>query len=263
MRLEHHQGWNIPPDAPFYPNLPATYRDVKFHFIFFRARPEAVHDFLPEPLEASSDGMCVASGMEIPFCSAYGPFLEAFVMLKCRFRQQEGYYCSHAFHNGPAGIAAGREIYGTPKVFAQISVRKEERAMVTEAVMGGCRVLQISSVADQMASPKAMHRLTPAWRLKLIPRADRPEPAIKQLIDCSNTTRDQVVHYFARGHGVVDFAASPYIDLTPLKPLSYEDAFYMESSYSEHYAEVIYDYLVPGRSAKSKAGKNARERRRG
>ena len=32
-------------------------------------------------------------------------------------------------------------------------------------------------------------------------------------------------------------------DLTPLQPLSYREAFYLELSYAEGYAEIAYDYL--------------------
>jgi acetoacetate decarboxylase len=88
-----------------------------------------------------------------------------------------------------------------------------------------------------------MPALTPAWRLKVIPRADGPGPAIKQLIDCARTFQDQVVHFFARGKGTLTLAASPLVDLTRLQPVSFGDAFYMECDYSEHYADIAYDYL--------------------
>ena len=120
MGLKHDDGWNIPADNPFYPSLPAVYRNVRFQFVFFHAAPAAVQSFLPEPLEAAEDGLCVASGLEVPFCTNYGPFQESFIVMKCRFRDQTGFYCSHVFHNGPAGIAAGREIYGTPKVLRRV-----------------------------------------------------------------------------------------------------------------------------------------------
>ena len=91
-----------------------------------------------------------------------------------------------------------------------------------------------------------MPALTPAWRLKIIPRADGPGPALKQLIDCTETTRDVEVHTFAQGKGTVELGASPRCDLTPLTPLEYGDAFHMESSYTEGYARVVYDYLRDG-----------------
>ena len=243
MSLKHQDGWSIPADAPFYPPLPAVYRNVKFHFLFFTARPEAVARYLPEPLEAHPDGTCVASGIDIGFCTNYGPFQEAFLVLKCRFRNQAGYYCSHVFHDGPAGIAAGREIYGTPKIFAGLSVRQVERSMLTEASVGGAPVLRLSTIAEEVVPSSVMPPLTPAWRLKIIPRADGPGPALKQLIDCANTTKDMAVHFFSRGKGALTLAASPFVDLSPLEPVKVGDAYYMECDYSEHYAEIVYDYL--------------------
>jgi acetoacetate decarboxylase len=243
MSLSHDDGWNIPADAPFYPPLPAVYRNVKFHFLFFAARPEAVSRYLPAPLEAHPDGTCVAGGIDIPFCTNYGSFQEALVLLKCTFRGQTGFYTSHVLHNGPAGIAAGREIYGTPKIYAGVSVRQAERSMLTEATLGDVPVFRLSTITPEIAPPSAMPPITPAWRLKIIPRADGPGPAIKQLIDCTNTTKDLVVHFSSRGKGSLTLSPSPFLDLSPLQPQGLGDAFYMECDYSEHYAEIAYDYL--------------------
>lgn len=237
------EDWSIPVEAPFYPRPPARYRNVRFQLLFFTAEAAAVGRFLPEPLTASAEGACVAAGLEVPYCSSYGPFLEAFLLLKCGFRGQTGYYCSHVFHNGPAGIAAGREIYGTPKVYSDISVSYVERSMLTEARMGGVGVLRLSTITETAAPPEAVPGLAPCWRLKLIPRADGKGPEVKQLIDAAGAMRDQVIHFCARGRGVVAFEASPFVDLTPLRPTSCGDAFYLETSYSEDFGEIVYDYL--------------------
>src|SRR5262245_28250411 len=100
----------MPADQPFYPPLPAHYRGVRFHFVYFRADPAAVARLLPEPFKPADDGMCVACGLSVPFCSNYGPFHESFVEEKCTLHGQVGWYASHVFHDGPSGIAAGREI---------------------------------------------------------------------------------------------------------------------------------------------------------
>jgi len=223
MRLPHNEGWCIPPDAPFYPALPAIYRGVKFSLLFFKASPRAVADYLPEPLEPDPDGACVVGGIDIPFCSNYGPFQEIFMGLKCTFRGASGYYTSHAFHDGPAGIAAGREIYGTPKIYSTVSVKQIERSVLSEASVGGVSVVRMSTTAEQAATSNTMPPLTPAWRLKVIPRADGPGPAPKQLIDCTHATKDLVIHYIARGNGSVALMASPLIDLSPLQPVSTGD----------------------------------------
>ena len=244
MPLEHDEGWTIPFDAPYYPRLPAVYRNVKFQLVLFSAPPDAIRRFLPAPLEPWPEGDCVAAGLEVPFSTAYGAFEEAFLLLPCRFRGTSGYYCSHVLHNGPAGIAAGREIYGTPKLFANVAVARSGRAMTTEASLGGTAVLRVSSVTDAEVPAAEIPRLAPSWRLKLIPRADGPGPALKQLIDCSGAVRDQSVHFAGRGRGTVRLGASPELDLTPLGPIGCRAAYYFETSYSEHYAEIAYDFLT-------------------
>ena len=248
MGLKHDDGWNIPTDYPFYPSLPAIYRNVKFQYVFFHADPTAIQEVLPEPLQSTEDGLCVAAGIDVPFCTNYGPFQESFVVMRCRFRNQAGYFCSHVFHNGPVGIAAGREIYGTPKIYAELKVRQAERSILTETLLSGVPVLQINFSMNETVQANAMPPLTPAWRLKVIPKADGPGPALKQLIDCSETTQHLIVHFMAKGTGRVVFGQSSLCDLSSLTPLDYGDAFYMECSYSEGYAKIAYDYLAQGSS---------------
>jgi acetoacetate decarboxylase len=244
MSLKRSEGWNIPASHPFYPQLPAVYRNVKMQFLFFHASPEAVGAMLPEPLQPSEQGLCVAGGIDVPFCTSYGAFQESLLLMKCRFRDQDGYYCSHVFHNGPTGIAAGREIYGTPKVYAEVSVRQLERTLRTDTRIAGAHVLTIHSTADRVVEPHFIPSLVPAWRLKVIPKADGPGPAIKQLIDCSDVTRNMTIHFAAQGKGHLQFGQSPGFDLTSLAPVAYGEAFYMECSYAEGYARILYDYLV-------------------
>lgn len=227
----------------FLPAVTGTLPGREVSFLFFTARPQAVARYLPEPLEPDPDGNCVVAGIDVPFCTSYGSFQEAFIALKCRFHGNPGYYCSHILHNGPAGIAAGREVYGSPKIFAAVSVTKVEGSMSTEASVAGAEVIRLNTINDEIASPAEMPALTPAFRLKIIPRADGPGPALKQLIDCTRATKDLVVHAFARGRGTLRLSASSPVDLSPLEPVSSGEAFYMEADYSEDYAEIVYDYL--------------------
>jgi acetoacetate decarboxylase len=244
MPLAHDDGWAIPFDSPFYPMLPAWYRDVQFQQVFFRADPAAVARLLPEPLVASPDGECVAMGIRIPFSSAYGAFNEAAVDLRCSFRGQNGWYTSHVWHDGPRGIAAGREIYGTPKIFSEIEIRHVDAAMLTRASIGGVPAITISSTMEEAIELSAIPALTPSWRLKIIPRADRPGPAIKQLIDGTSATIDFEGRASFRGRGTVHFEPTPFGDLTGLRPLEYGDAYYFEADYGEGFAVIAYDYLA-------------------
>lgn len=120
--------------------------------VTFHAPTDAVQCFLPEPLVASPDGLCVAAGLDVGFCTSYGRFQEAFLLLQCIFGDCTGYFCSHVFHNGPAGIAAGREIYGTPKVYAEVAIHRRKCSMVTEARLRGMSMMRITSISDEMVT---------------------------------------------------------------------------------------------------------------
>ncbi len=244
MGLAHADGWAIPFDAPFFPMLPAWYRNVRFQQVLFRADPKEVARLLPEPLKPSPGGECVATGIQIPFSTAYGAINEGALQQKVTFRGQDGWYCSHVWHDGPRGIAAGREIYGTPKIFSQVDVRLTEATMLTRASMAGVPVLTISSTMETRITPAELPSLAPGWQLKLIPRADRPGPAIKQLIDTTDATLDLEVLVAYRGRGAVHFEPSPLGDVTGLTPLEYGDAFYFEANYGEGFARIAFDYLA-------------------
>jgi len=244
MGLPYNEGWAIPFDSPHYPPLPAVYRNVQLQFVFFEADPAAVATFLPEPLVPDPEGLCVAIGLRVPFSTAYGAFNEAIVEQRCSLNGRVGWYCSHVWHDGPRGIAAGREIYGTPKIFSELEVRLVEGTMLTRASMAGVPVITISSTLDTQAEATDMPDLTPAWRLKMIPRADRPEPAIKQLVDAGPATIDATTHAVFRGRGTVHLEPSPLSDVTALRPVRYREAWFLETSYSEGFGRIDLDYLA-------------------
>jgi acetoacetate decarboxylase len=229
---------------PYYPPLPATYRDVRSHLVVFEAEPEDVARFLPKPLEPSPDGLCMAMGIQVPFCSAYGPFNEALLTLKARFRGEDGWYMPIIWHDGPAGIAAGREIYGAPKVYASIEIDIDGPSMRTVASMAGIPVLTIASTSDEPIEADGVPSMVPDWRLKMIPRADGPGLAIKQLIDASGASHDVTVAASFRGRGTISLGAAPDSDFSALEPRAYGDAYFNESSFREGYGRVVYDYLA-------------------
>ena len=246
LGLPSDEGWTIPFGSPFYPPLPAYYRQVRSQYVFFEADPAAVASLLPDPLQPGPGGRCVAIGLTVPFSTAYGAFNEAVVEVHCMLDGRPGWYCSHVWHDGPRGIAAGREIYGTPKIFSTLDVRYGEGTMLTRATMAGIPVLSISATAEQPVAADEVPDLSPSWRLKIIPRADRPGPAIKQLIDAGPATSDLIVHWAYRGRGAVHFEPSPLSDLTALEPRGVGDAFVLEESFTEGFARIELDYLSEG-----------------
>ena len=233
----------MPAFSSYYPMPPARYRNVQFQTVYFRADVAAIERVLPDCLEASDDGFCAAIGLSVPWSANYGAFQESLVIVRCRYQGQVGYFAPVVFLDSRSSIPAGREIYGTPKVFAELTVTMDERVMVTETRIAGTSALGIRSTMHREAIPDDFPTLTPSWRLKVIPRADGPQADICQLIDGADATSDVSVHVCRAGDGVVEFHPVPTFDLSDFAPREYFGAQYLEMDYTEGYARIVRDFL--------------------
>ncbi len=244
MSIQMDQIANMPAFSPYYPIPPARYRKARFQFVYFRACTETVERVLPSCFEPSKDGFCVAIGLSVPWSANYGPFLESALTVKCSYQGQVGYFTVVAFLNSRSSIPAGREIYGTPKVFAELRVDMDERVMFTDTGLAGVSVMSIRSTMEQEAAAKDLPKLQPSWRLKVIPRADGKGAEVLQLIDCSQVTSNVTVHVCRAGQGVVQFHPSPIYDLSDFVPQKYSGTHYLEMDYTEGYGQIIHDFLA-------------------
>ena len=243
MTIPLDQIANMPAFSPYYPMPPARYCNVRIQFVYFRADMAAIDRVLPACFEPSEDGFCAAIGATVPWSANYGRFDESALSVKCTYQSQVGYFAPVAFLNSRSSIPAGREIYGTPKVFADMKVDMDERVMYTDTRLAGVSVLSIRSTMHREARPEDMPKLQPSWRLKVIPRVDGKGADVMQLIDPTKVTSDTVVHECRAGDGVVQFNPSPIYDLSDFTPLEYFGAHYIEMDYTEGYGEIVHDFL--------------------
>ena len=243
MTIPLDQIANMPAFSPYYPMPPARYRQTRFQFVYFRAAVAAVDRVLPACFEPSEDGFCAVIGLTVPWSANYGQFDESVLSVKCTYQGQVGYFAPIAFLNSRSSIPAGREIYGTPKVSADITVAMDERVMYTDTCLGGISVLSVRSTMHREARAEDMPQLQPSWRLKVIPRVDGKGADVMQLIDPSKVMSDVVVHECRAGDGVVQFNPSPIYDLSDFEPLEYYGAHYLEMDYTEGYGEIVHDFL--------------------
>ena len=116
MTIPLEQITNMPAFCGYYPMPPARYRNVRFHYVYFRADVSAVDSVLPACFDPAEDGFCAAFGLEVPWSANYGQFEESGLIVKCTYNDRVGYFAPVVFLNSRSSIPAGREIYGTPKV---------------------------------------------------------------------------------------------------------------------------------------------------
>ena len=243
MTIPIDQITNMPAFSPYYPAPPARYRNARFQFVCFRADLSAIDRVLPSCFKPSQDGFCAAIGISVPWAANYGAFDESVLTVKCTYQGQVGFFSPVVFLNSRSSIPAGREIYGTPKVFADFKVGMDERVAFIDTRLAGASVLAIRSTLHREVSVQELPNLTPSWRLKAIPRADGQGADVLQLIDCTKVTSDVSVHICRAGEGVVQFDPSPVYNLSDFIPREYYGAYYTEQDYTEGYGEVLYDFL--------------------
>ena len=243
MSIRLDQIVNMPAFAPYYANPPARYRNEKFQFVDFHADVSAVERVLPECFEPDEDGYCAAIGLTVPWSDNSGPFEESVLVVGCRFEGQPGFFAPIAFLNSTNSIPAGREIYGTPKVSAEISVSMDGQQMVTDTRRGGTSIFSIRTTMSQEATADDFPDLSPSWRLKVIPRADGPGADVCQLIDGGPVMQDVTVHDRRKGEGVVEFHSDSTYDLSDFAPCEYLGARFLEMDYTEGYGRIVRDFL--------------------
>ena len=245
MTIPLDQITSMPAFSYYYPMPPARYRNARFQYVYFRADVAAIDRVLPACFEPAEDGFCAAIGLTVPWSANYGGFEESVLSVKCTYQGQVGFFAPVAFLNSRSSIPAGREIYGTPKVFADIEVGMDERVMYTDTRLGQVSVLSVRSTMHRDADIEEMPDLQPSWRLKVIPRVDGQGVDVMQLIDPSKVSTDVEVHVCRAGDGVVQFHPSPIYDLSDFTPREYYGAHYLEMDFTEGYGEVIRDFLRP------------------
>jgi len=239
-RLKMNEGWAMPPSNPYY-QMPCYYKGMRVQSLLFRADENRIFELLPEPLEPAPGGICQVDTVHAPFTTAYGEFRVSIVRLQTAFRGVVYSYISHIFETNVTALCAGREIWGAPKILADVTLQQHEGTLVGRTVFDGMEIIVASS---RLGVPCAVEDMpaTPSLRLKIIPRADAAAPAIKQLITYG--PRDVVVRAMTKGSGALRFGCTALVDLTVLQPKEVIAAYYREQDHTESYGEILFDYLA-------------------
>ncbi|MCD1636518.1 acetoacetate decarboxylase family protein [Martelella mediterranea] len=241
--LEVNEGDVLPSHRQTYPAIPTFYRGIETQFVEMTVDPEVAAAHVPKPLVADPSGAAIGIALKIPM-SSYGPFNEAGIHLKCTLDGEPVWYNSHLFLNNVTAICAGRERWGVAKEFAEISFSDHENVRVCEVVKEGATLMRLSTTWDALATPGELPDITPNMNLKIIPRADGPGAAIKQLVEYCSEEVGESTQMSGLGH--VEFRSTAKTDLAPLNPVALGRGFYHRGDLAELHGKIRLDYLANG-----------------
>jgi acetoacetate decarboxylase len=117
---------SMPVSASLYPEPPYYYEKAELASIIFSVNREAIEGIVPEPLKLAKSPMIMAFVAWYPE-TTIGPYHEAATLIQASLKtadgkKVEGFYCNSMFVDSDIALAAGREIWGYPKKFAEMSV---------------------------------------------------------------------------------------------------------------------------------------------
>ncbi|WP_069806823.1 acetoacetate decarboxylase family protein [Vulcanisaeta thermophila] len=173
--------WSMPGNTPLFAKLPQYFPDAEVLQVFFEADPDGAAEIVPSDLEIPVPTEAIITFFKFPF-STLGPYNEFAVDIKVLLDGQEKYYTAYNYVNSDVGLAAGREIWGVPKKFAVLDIRRS-----FDLVYGFLERPEGLRLVTAVIRPEEPAKIEPLpitrLALKVIPPAgDGAEPLI-QLVD--------------------------------------------------------------------------------
>jgi acetoacetate decarboxylase len=196
------KGFDLPVSGPLYPDPPYYYRGAKIVLGIYEASTDRVSRHLPPGVTPLEDpAVCIAWVCNYPF-TTFGTYNEAILLVRVRF-EGEGYsYCPFIYVDAEAPMAAGREIWGWPKKFADLGFDVgaakgfREQFMYTVERPAGKRILTVNMMPERPAQPEELGGL-PMLTLRKIPSSEAGKmPSVCELV---RTDVAMTVHRAADG----------------------------------------------------------------
>jgi acetoacetate decarboxylase len=196
-------GHNLPVSGPLYPDPPYYYRGAKIVLGVYEADSVRVARHLPPGVTPLEDPVvCIAWVCNYPF-TTFGTYNEAILLVRTSLAGEGYAYCPFIYVDAEAPMAAGREIWGWPKKFADLgfdsagsSMGYREQFMYTVERPAGKRILTVNMSPERPADPEELGGL-PMLTLRKIPASEAGKPP--SVCELVRTDTKMIVHRSADG----------------------------------------------------------------
>ena len=198
--------------------------------------------------------MCIAWGRWIPF-SSFGPYHEAYVMIRANFEGQTYLYQPFIFTDNEIPLVAGREIWGFAKKLATLKRSSGgdgeafgEQMLFTVERPRGQRIMTISMACEQLADPAELEDL-PVLSTRIIPSAEADSPpSVAELVRLDveaplHRSADGTPELYTGRASVTMDARSAVDPWHLLAPTKIVQGWYGVYDFDLYHGKVIHDYL--------------------
>src|SRR5690349_10023978 len=167
-------AYSMPLTNPSFPRGPYRFFNREYFIITYRTDTDALAAVVPEPLEVA-DPIVKYEFIRMPDSTGFGDYTETGQVIPVGFKGKKGGYSHRMFLNDHPAIAAGRELWGFPKVLANPGLHVEVTTLLGTLDYGPLRVVTATmgyknKEADLAFVKAAME--APNYLLKIIPHVD-------------------------------------------------------------------------------------------
>lgn len=241
-------GFSMPVAAPLYPEPPYEFRRARQTWVTYEADADRLAAMLPLGVLPDSDpAVCAAWACHYPE-STFGPYLEAYVVVRVEVGDERFWYQPVIVTDSEAPLAAGRELWGYGKKLAHLTwtdpshgaAGTEQWTMTVERPRG-VRLLTLTMAPQRLVPPDELRglpaaELLPTLSHRVVPAIEGGNPMADDLVAVDVRPR---THRGAdgrpeiwRGVGAVELhstAADPWGAFRPVRVL---DAFSATSDFT-------------------------------
>lgn len=173
---EVQNGNNVPVSSPLIPTpfVPYQCPDCRHVNVFGRVAPELIKKYLQyTPFEYVDNTVLlyISDFTNTDVCS----FWDCGLVIPARFRDTVGGYFLFEYEDQDYSIAAGRELWGYPKKYADISMTEETGRVTAKAVKNKTETMRLElDLTEEYRGAEIETSFAPHLLLPTIPNGDRP-----------------------------------------------------------------------------------------
>lgn len=236
-------AYSMPLTSSAYPKPPYRFYNREFVVITYRTDPAALERVVPAPL-LPAEPVVKYEFINMPDSTGLGSYTESGQVIPVTYKGQAGGYTHAMYLDNLAGIAAGREVLGFPKVLAKPVLKVHQDSLVGTLDYNGVRIATATMTYKyhQMDLDKVRESFdAPGYLLKIIPHVDGTT-RVCELVKYK--VSDVVVKGAWTGPASLELHPHCLAKVADLPVLEVLSAVHMLTDLSLGEGEVVHDYLA-------------------
>ncbi len=212
---------NMPIQSPLIPDpfVPYSCNENKTLLVYCQTSEEVVKRYLePTPFEYVSNNFAVSIS-DFSNCDRVS-FMDCAIVFQVKYKNILGGYYMFEYENNDSAIAAGRELWGYPKKYADISLVREGNKVIGEATRDNLDIIRIECDLSKESPDLQELNLVPHLNIHTIPKPDGKGVFSKRVI-ARDTTPDFILYEEMTGEATIKLkrASDPLDEFNPVKIL--------------------------------------------